>query len=158
MNKTKRSSHGTQPVPIGRDQGTPCVELQVVVWILDKKVLREPAGSETELVTAEVYLSQLKNTGCCMNGSCQCKLLTPDVYQPRNSHTQQGLLVGPVCTLIAAVFAGSSTCNWAEMTSRYTCMCIWRPSLPQAPYIDLHLATCIPHSLGTASYICFTLA
>ncbi len=67
MNKTKRSSHGTQPVPIGRDQGTPCVELQVVVWILDKKVLREPAGSETELVTAEVYLSQLKNTGCCMS-------------------------------------------------------------------------------------------
>ena len=40
---------------IGRDQGTPCVELQVVVWILDKKVLREPAGSQILLVTAEVY-------------------------------------------------------------------------------------------------------
>ena len=52
--KTKRNSHGTQPVTIGRDQGTPCVELQVVVWVLDEEVLRKPAGSKTKLVTAGV--------------------------------------------------------------------------------------------------------
>lgn len=55
--RRKRSPHGTQPVTIGRDQGTPCVELQVVVWVLDKEVLREPAGIKTKLVTAEVTIN-----------------------------------------------------------------------------------------------------
>lgn len=90
--KTKRSSHSAKPVTIGGDQGTPCIELQVVVWILDKKVLREPAGTKTELVTAEIYLLQLKHIGCCMTRSYQCKLPAPDVCQPRDIRTQQGLL------------------------------------------------------------------
>ncbi len=69
---------------ISRDQGTPCVELQIVVWVLDKEVLREPAGSKTELVTADVYLSQLKNCGCC-----QCKLPAANFCRRRtNTHSK----------------------------------------------------------------------
>ena len=108
---------------IGCDQGTPCVELQVVVWVLDKKVLREPAGSKIELVAAEVYLQHATQEYQVVHEQrYQCKLPAPDVCQSRNIHTQQGLLAGPVCTLIAAVLTGSITCNWAEMASKYTCM------------------------------------